>query len=72
MLRFHTHPELITHRHALTPEEAHDLAEYGERRGVTVIREVESGHTRYITGTSKYPTFWTVIPTGELHWADSG
>ncbi|MGH9446804.1 MAG: family 20 glycosylhydrolase, partial [Terriglobia bacterium] len=55
MLRFPSHPELITHSHALTPVEARDLARYGERRGVTVIPEVESfGHSRYITGTRKY------------------
>lgn len=55
MLRFPSHPELITHAHALAPEEARDLARYGERRGVTLIPEVESfGHSRYITATRKY------------------
>ncbi len=55
MLRFPSHPELITHAHALAPEEAADLARYGESRGVTLIPEVESfGHTRYITDTRKY------------------
>jgi hypothetical protein len=65
MLRFESHPELITHRHALTPKEAHDLAEYGERYGVTVIPEVESfGHTRYITGTPKYAHLLDQDPNG--------
>lgn len=55
MLRFQSHPELITHPHALTPEEARDLARYGEQQGVTLIPEVESfGHSRYITAAPKY------------------
>jgi Glycosyl hydrolase family 20, catalytic domain len=54
-LRFQSHPELITHRHALTLEDARDLAAYGEQRGVTLIPEVESfGHTRYITAVPRY------------------
>jgi len=55
MLRFKNHSELITHQYALTPQEARDLAEYGERQGVTVIPEIESfGHTRYITAVPRY------------------
>jgi hypothetical protein len=55
MLRFPSHPELVTHLHALTPEEARALARYGEKQGVTVIPEIESfGHSRYITATRKY------------------
>ncbi len=55
MLRFRSHPELITHPHALTPHEARGLARYGEKRGVSVIPEIESfGHSRYITGTPRY------------------
>ena len=54
-LRFQSHPELVTHRHALTLDEARDLAAYGEQRGVTLIPEIESfGHTRYITGVARY------------------
>jgi len=54
-LRFTSHPELVTHRHALTAEEARGLAAYGARQGVMVIPEVESfGHTRYITAVPKY------------------
>ena len=53
--RFQTHPELITHDHALTPAEAHDLATYGQSRGVQLIPEIESfGHTTYITAVPKY------------------
>ncbi len=55
MLRFKSHPELVTHRHALTPEEARELAAYGARQGVMVIPEVESfGHTHYITSVPQY------------------
>ncbi len=54
-LRFKSHPELLTHAHALTPREARELAEYGERRGVELIPIIESfGHTRYITGVPRW------------------
>lgn len=53
--RFASHPELITHEHALSPAEARSLSEYGAKRGVTVIPEVESfGHTTYITSTTRW------------------
>ena len=53
--RFQSHPELNTHDHALTPSEAHGLAEYGRQRGVQLIPEIESfGHTTYITAVPKY------------------
>jgi hypothetical protein len=55
VLRFPRHPELVTHLHALSPEEAHSLAQYGKKQGVTVIPEIESfGHSSYITATRKY------------------
>jgi hypothetical protein len=54
-LRWQSHPELVTHPHALTSEEAHDLARYGQRQGVMVIPEIESfGHTRYITSVAQH------------------
>ena len=53
--RFSSHPELVTHEHALTPADAGALAEYGRKRGVTVIPEIESfGHTTYITSVSQW------------------
>jgi len=64
MLRFKSHPELVTHQYALTPEEARDLAESAERRGVTIIPEIESfGHTRYITAVPKYAYLLDADPT---------
>ncbi|MCL5004997.1 MAG: family 20 glycosylhydrolase [Acidobacteria bacterium] len=54
-LRFKSHPELITHRHALTHDQARQLAEYAHEHGVDLIPEIESfGHTRYITGVPQY------------------
>lgn len=53
--RFKSHPELITHRNALTHEQALELAEYARQRGVELIPEIESfGHTRFITGVPQY------------------
>jgi hypothetical protein len=70
MLRFRSHPDLITHAHALTPEEARELARYGERRGVTVIPEVESfGHSRYITGVPRYAHLADQRPGGSGEFA---
>ena len=70
MLRFRSHPDLITHAHALAPEEAHDLARYGESRGVTVIPEVESfGHSRYITMAPKYAHLADRQPGGRGEFA---
>jgi Glycosyl hydrolase family 20, catalytic domain len=54
-LRFRSHPELITHPHALTCDEAQELAGYARGRGVELIPIIESfGHTRYITGVPQY------------------
>ncbi len=53
--RFESHPELVTHDHALTASQARELAEYAQKRGVQLIPEVESfGHTSYITAVPKY------------------
>lgn len=65
-LRFHSHPELLTHPHALTPDEARDLARYGAEQGVMLIPEVESfGHTRYITAAPQYAHLSDRDPHGE-------
>ena len=53
--RFSSHPELVTHEHALSPAEARTLSEYGRKRGVTLIPEIESfGHTTYITSVPQW------------------
>jgi Glycosyl hydrolase family 20, catalytic domain len=52
---FISHPELITHKNALTHEQAKELADYARQRGVELIPEIESfGHTRFITGVPQY------------------
>src|SRR5262245_63795884 len=38
-LRFRSHPELVTHPHALTLEDARDPAAYGAQRGGTLLPE---------------------------------
>ena len=54
-LRFDRHPELITHRNALTKQEARDLAMYAQERGVQLIPEMESfGHAGYLTRSSRW------------------
>jgi hypothetical protein len=54
-LRFESHPELLTHRNALSPGQMRKLVECGEKRGVTLIPEIESfGHTQYITRVPQY------------------
>lgn len=54
-LRFRSHPELVTHPNALTPEEAAALAQYAAARGIELLPEIESlGHSRYITRTSEH------------------
>lgn len=63
-LRFDSHPELVTHANALSPREASDLCAYGQRRGVTLIPEVESfGHTRFITNVARYASLEDGDPT---------
>lgn len=64
-LRFRSHPELITHRNAFTPDQMRALVEYGEKRGVTLIPEIESfGHTHYITGVPRYADLSDHAPGG--------
>ena len=68
-LRFKRHPELLTHRNALTPSEAHDLATYAQERGVELIPIIESfGHTRYITGVPQYASLSDQPPGQKGHF----
>ncbi len=54
-LSFRSHPELLTHPNALTPEEMAGLARYAADRGVELIPEIESlGHSHYITRTPEH------------------
>jgi Glycosyl hydrolase family 20, catalytic domain len=64
-LQFKSHPELITHKNALTLEQARELARYAQQRGVDLIPEIESfGHTRYITGVPRYAGLADRLPGG--------
>lgn len=68
--RFKSHPELITHKNALTPEQAKELAGYAQQRGVELIPEIESfGHTRYITGVPKYAHLQDAISEGRNNFS---
>lgn len=69
-LQFKSHPELITHKDALTPEEAKDLARYAQERGVELIPEIESfGHTRYVTGAPQYAPLADRMPGGDAEFS---
>ena len=69
-LRFKSHPELITHKNALTHEQAKELARYAQQRGVDLIPEIESfGHTRYVTGVPQYARLADPMPGGHGHFS---
>jgi hypothetical protein len=49
-IRFRSHPELMYHKHAFTPDEVRGLVSFAKQCGVEIIPELESfGHTEYIT-----------------------
>lgn len=68
--RFKSHPELITHKNALTPDQARELADYARQRGVELIPEIESfGHTRFITGVPQYAHLQDAIEGGRSNFS---
>jgi len=70
-LRFHSHPELVTHPNALTPEEAAALAQYAAACGIELIPEIESlGHSHYITRTREHADLDDQAPGGHS-WANA-
>ena len=70
-LRFRSHPELVTHPNALTPEEAAALAQYATVRGVELIPEIESlGHAHYITRSPDHADLDDQAPDG-ISWANA-
>ncbi len=70
-LRFHSHPELLTHPNALTPEAAAALAWYAADRGIELIPEIESlGHSHYITKTPEHADLNDQAPGGPS-WANA-
>jgi hypothetical protein len=69
-LRFKSHPELITHKNALTHDQARELAAYARERGVELIPEIESfGHTRFITGVPQYAHLQDAMPGGRNNFS---
>lgn len=55
VLRFQSHPQLMTHPHSLTAEQLRELALYAQEKGIELIPEVESfGHTSFITASPQY------------------
>jgi hypothetical protein len=68
-LRFASVPGLITHPHAFTPDELHALAEYGRKRGVDLLPEIEAfGHTGYITRSPAYEHLLDDDPHGSAEF----
>jgi len=68
--RFKSHPELITHKNALTHEQAKELGEYAQQRGVELIPEIESfGHTRFITGVPQYAHLQDAMSSGRHNFS---
>lgn len=64
-VRFTSHPELIAHHNALSPDEARDLARYAQQRGVELIPEIESfGHSGFITRVPQYAGLLDRDPKG--------
>ena len=69
-LQFKSHPELITHKNALTHEQAKELAAYARERGVELIPEIESfGHTHFITGVPQYAHLQDAMQGGRGHFS---
>ena len=68
-LQFSSVPHLITHPHAFTPDEMHELAAYGRARGVDLLPEVEAfGHTGYITRSPVYAHLLDRDPHGSAEF----
>lgn len=62
-LRFTSHPELLTHRHAFTAEQLRELVRYASAKGVQLIPEIESfGHSRFITGVPEHAALEDTAP----------
>ena len=70
-LRFRSHPELVTHPYAQTPEEAAALAQYAAAHGIKLIPEIESfGHSHYIIRAPEHTDLDDQAPDG-LAWANA-
>ena len=68
-LRFKSHPDLLTHNNAFTPDQMRRLADYAQHRGVELIPILESfGHTGYITRSPKYADLRDQDPEGKRNF----
>ncbi len=68
--RFKSHPELITHKNALTHDQARELADYAKQHGVELIPEIESfGHTHFITDVPQYAHLQDAIQGGRNNFS---
>lgn len=69
-LRFASVSGLVSHTNAFSPAQLRDLAEYGQRRGVDVIPEIESfGHTGYITRSPAFAHLLDRDPNGSSEFS---
>ena len=70
-MRFRSHPELVTHPQAMTPDAMRGLADYARQQGVQLIPEIESlGHAHYITRTPAHADLDDTGDTGP-GWANA-
>ena len=68
-LRFASVPDLVTHPRAVSPDDLHALVEYGQKRGVDLLPEVEAfGHTGYITRSPAYKYLLDDDPSGSAEF----
>jgi hypothetical protein len=69
-LRFASVSGLVTHKNAFTPDQLRNLAEYGQRRAVDVLPELESfGHTGYITRSPAFAHLLDRDPKGSSEFS---
>jgi len=64
-LHFATVPGLVTHPHALSPDQAKSLVEFASSHSIDLLPEIESfGHTGFITRSPQYAHLLDADPHG--------